>query len=665
MISIRGLPAGLRNPLWIGAAAAIAGWFFIQTPAWRHLELKVFDALVVHSAPNRVALPITIIGIDEETYEALKVARPLPRRFHAQLLDRLLEAEVGVVGFDLVFENATIPEDDALFAAAIKRFGHVVLASDLAFRESASVRQWFRIDPFPPFLQAGAQQGYSALEVDGDAVLRRVPTVQDSFWRAVLYKFDQARPGVVTSLDVSPDMRIRWLGGPNTFTYVPYHHLLDPEKYLPPNWKDFFRDNIVLVGRKISAIGDVGAAQGEAYQTPFYARTREFMSRVESQANLVANLAVRETLREAPAGWPQGAWASAVFIALAFMRRWHPLKSGAVLALLLAALAGSGYGAFMRWGIWIPLTGACLTVAMIYLAQGAVAFFSEQRQRRELKTAFSKYVSPAVVDQMIDNPGRLQLGGERRELSIVFTDLAGFTTIAENMDPERVSGIVNRVLAEMTDVILRHSGTVDKFLGDGIMAFWGAPVPDGKQAEKAVRASIEMQEKMAALRAEVQRETGAELRMRIGINRGECIVGNMGGNNRFEYTAVGDTVNLASRIEGVNKLYGTEVLLSAAVAEAVDDGIRFREIDTVRVKGKNVGITVLSPCADEGLIALSAEALALYRAGDFEGAEAVWRRLLAANSGDPVAQVFLDRIALMKFEGPPADWDGIWTLDTK
>jgi adenylate cyclase len=389
------------------------------------------------------------------------------------------------------------------------------------------------------------------------------------------------------------------------------------------------------------------------------------MSRVEAQANLVANLAVRETLREAPEGWPKGAWASAVFIALAFMRRWHPLKSGVVLALLLAALAGSGYAAFARWGIWIPLTGACLTVAMIYLAQGAVAFFSEQRQRRELKTAFSKYVSPAVVDEMIEHPDRLKLGGERRQLSILFSDLAGFTTIAEQLEPEKVSGIVNRLLGEMTEVILKHSGTVDKFLGDGIMAFWGAPILDERQADRAVKAAVEMQEKMAELRAEIQRETGAEIRMRIGINRGECIVGNMGGYSRFEYTAVGDSVNLASRIEGVNKLYGTEILVSEAVVSAVSNGIHFREVDTVRVKGKNVGITVLTPCEDDELVAMGVEALAEYRAGDFEASEAVWRRILAARPGDPVAKVFLERIALLKFEGLPADWDGIWTLDTK
>ena len=658
--------ARLKNPLWVGIAAAAIGWLLTQTTFWRHVELKLFDVMVVRSAPGKVELPITIIGIDEATFEALKASWPLPRRYHAQLLDNLREAGVAVVGFDVVFDAASEPKEDALFAAAIKRFGgNVVLASDLTFRESTAVRQWYRVDPHPDFLNAGALQGYSSIQVDDDAVLRHVPVVQDSFWRAMLYKFDQARPGVVSSIDAFDDMRIRWLGGPHTFTYVPFHHALDPDKNLPAHWKEFFRDNIVLVGRKVSVIGEVGAAQGEMYQTPFYARTREFMPRVEAHANLIANIAQGNALREAPAGWPLGAWASAVFLGLAFMRRWHPLRSGIVLALVVAALAALEIGMFRYQGIWIAAAGAMMTVALIYVAQGAVAFIAEQRQRQEIKNAFSMYVSPDLVDEVIEHPERLKLGGERRPLTILFSDLAGFTTFSERMDPEQVSRVINRHLSEMTDTILAHSGTVQKFLGDGIMAFWGAPVRVEKQEQQAVLAAIDMQKRMHALARELEKEAGVLIGMRIGVNCGECIVGNMGGNNRFDYTAVGDAVNLASRLEGVNKVYGTDILVSEAVAKSVDAGVRFREVDTVRVKGKNVGITVLTPCDDDELIALSAQALIPWRGGKFDEAELAWKRILEARPGDPVARAFLERLALFRAEGMPEEWDGINTLDVK
>jgi adenylate cyclase len=655
----------LAHPIVVGIAAAALGWLVMQSANWRHLELKIFDWLVVTSAPNQVTLPITLVGIDEATFDALKTTWPLPRRHHARLLDSLRSAGVAVVGFDIVFADESEPKDDAPFAAAIKRFGHVVLASDLTFREDAAMRQWYRVDPHPDFLKAGALQGYTSLQVDDDAVLRRVPTVQDSFWRAVLYKFDQARPGVVSSLEVSPDMRIRYLGGPHTFTYIPYHHLLEPEKYLPAGWKEFLSDNIVLVGRKLSVIGDVGAAQGEMYQTPFFVRTREFMPRVEAQANLVANMVARDMLHEAPANWPLGAWCSAVFIGVAFMLRWHPVRSAGVLALLAGALAALEYGMFHYQRTWLPVAGSVMTVSLIYIAQGAVAFFSEQRKRREVRDAFSRYVSPELVDQVIANPGLLKLGGDRRQLTIAFSDLAGFTTISEGLDAEKVSAIVNRHLSEMTDTILEHHGTVDKFLGDGIMAFWGAPMPDERQSENAVRAVIEMQKRMVRMSAEIEKETGARLSMRVGVNRGECIVGNMGGNKRFDYTAVGDSVNLASRIEGVNKVYGTDILVSGAVVEAIANGVRFREVDTVRVKGKHIGITVFTPCDDGDLIALSDEALAAYRAGNFDAAEATLKKVLARQPADPVAKVFLERIAEFRHDGLPNEWDGITTLDTK
>jgi adenylate cyclase len=662
---IRDYLSKLVNPVAVSLAAALLGWLVIQTSLWRHVELKVFDFLVVRSAPNQVALPITIIGIDEATFSELKTSWPLPRRHHARLLDNLREAGVAVVGFDITFPDEGSRQEDDVLMTAIQRFRRVVLASDLSFREDAAVRQWYRVDPHPLLLLAGAQQGYASLQVDGDAVLRRVPTVHDAFWRAVVHEFDKVHSGVAALMDASEDLRIRYAGGPHTFTYVPYHHVLDPDKHLPAHWRDFFKDNIVLVGRNLNVIGDVGAAQAEMYQTPFFYKTREFMPRVEVHANLVANMVAGEVLREAPEDWATGAWVAAVLAGMLFMRKWHPLRNGIVLAASTGLLGALEYGAFVRMQLWVPAAGAILTGALIYLSQGVVAFIVEQRQRRELRNAFSMYVSPTVVDEVIAHPERLKLGGERREITILFTDLAGFTTISEGLEPEQVASVINRHLSGMTDTILEHSGTVDKFIGDGIMAFWGAPIENARQSEDAVLAAIAMQKKMDVMGAEILEETGAQLKMRVGINRGTCIVGNMGGSNRFDYTAMGDAINLASRLEGVNKVYGTNILASEAVVSAIHNHIRFREVDAVRVKGKNVGITVYTPCEEEALIAMHAEALAAYRAGDFGAAERSLRRLLETYRGDPVATVFLQRIAKFRKEGWPAPWDGIATLDEK
>jgi adenylate cyclase len=196
------------------------------------------------------------------------------------------------------------------------------------------------------------------------------------------------------------------------------------------------------------------------------------------------------------------------------------------------------------------------------------------------------------------------------------------------------------------------------------MAFWGAPIADAEQAVHALRAAIDMQNELSAMRAEILREAGVELHMRIGINRGDCIVGNMGGKSHFNYTLMGDAVNVASRMEGVNKVYGTGILVSDAVASAAKSKFRFREIDTVRVKGKHDGTTIHVPCDDETLNTMTAGALAAYRAGDFAESARLWREIAGRYPQDPVAKVFLARIARFGF-ATVAGWDGITTLEEK
>ena len=664
-LTIKGFFAKLLNPATVVLLAALAGLALMQTTFWRNTELRIFDWLVVRSATQQVKLPITIVGIDEATFEALKTSWPLPRRYHAQLLDNLARAGAAVVGFDIAFPQLTTPQDDEPFVAAIQRAGHVVLAAEHAFREDLAVRQWSRVDPHSMFVLAGAGQGYASFEVDSDAVLRRVPVVSDAFWRTMLYEFDKLHPDVVETMDAGEDSLIRYVGGPHTFTYVPYHHLLEPDKYLPPGWGEFFRDNIVLVGRNVNVIQDIGASQAEMYQTPFFRKTREFMPRVEAHANVIANMVAGEALREAPATWSHGVWLLAVLAGLSFMRGWHPLRSGVLLALLAVVLAATEFLLFERLQLWLPVAGAVMTLALIYGSQGALAFIAEQRQRREIRSAFSMYVSPAVVDRMIEHPEQLRLGGERRELTILFSDLAGFTSIAEKLEPEQVASLVNRHLSDVTDAVLRYEGTVDKFTGDGVMAFWGAPITDDSQSEHALRAALEMQARTRKLAVEVQAETGAKLAVRVGIHRGHCVVGNMGGTNRFNYSLMGDAANLASRLEGANKAYGTPILASDAVVKGAGGELKFREVDTVRVKGKETGITVFTPCDDEALVKMSDAALAAYRAGDFEGAAAAFRRLLGAYPDDPVAKAFLERLETLRSEGKPENWDGVTRLEEK
>lgn len=650
---------------WAGISAALLALLISLSGLWHNLELKFFDRMIVATAPNQTKLPITIIGIDEPSFAELKQQWPWPRSLHARLLDKLIEAGAAVVAFDVVFSEPTLPEEDEAFAQAIKRHGNVVLAADMVYDETNEVRQWLRVEPLKLFGEHGAVTGFASVEIDPDGVQRQVPVKQDAFWRSVLTLLDKKNPNTVSQFDATSDMRIRYVGGPHTFKYIPYYKLLDPDKYQLSNWKDFLKDNIVLIGRDLKATTEVRSAQSDMFQTPFFVARHELMPGVEIHANLMSNMVNGDPIREAPRTWTLLLWLLTASATILLMRRWKPVLSGAIGLGVMAGIAGVDIILFTKLLIWVPAAGALMTVTLVYLAQGGVAYFFEQRQRRQMKQAFSMYVAPAVVEEVIAHPERLKLGGERRDLTLLFTDLAGFTSISEALDAEQVANILNRHLSEMTEIVLHYHGTVDKFIGDAVMAFWGAPITDPDQSLHAVKAAMEMQEKIAIMRADILASGGPELQMRIGVHRGDCIVGNMGGNNRFDYTAIGDPVNLASRLEGVNKVYNTGILLSESVAHAVSAQIKLRQVDVVRVKGKHQGVGIYTPCQDGKLAKLTESALNAYRSGDWAQTQERWQALKTAYPDDPVAATFLKRLAHFQASGFPATWDGITTLESK
>lgn len=650
---------------WAGISAALLALLISLSGLWHNLELKFFDRMIVATAPNQTNLPVTIIGIDEPSFAELKQQWPWPRSQHARLLDKLREAGAAVVAFDVVFSEPTLPEEDKALAQAIKRHGNVVLAADMVYDESGDVRQWLRVEPLKLFSEAGATTGFASVQIDPDGVQRQVPINRDAFWRSILILLDKKSPGIVAQFDATPDMRIHYVGGPHTFNYIPYYKLLNPDKHLPPHWKDFLKDNIVLIGRDLKATTEVRSAQSDMFQTSFFGVRNELMPGVEIHANLIANMVAGDPVREAPRTWALLLWLVTATGSIFLMRRWKPVRSGVIGLGLMTGIAGADIFLFTQLLVWVPAAGALLTVTLVYLAQGGVAYFFEQRQRRQMKQAFSMYVAPAVVEEVIAHPERLKLGGERRDLTLLFTDLAGFTSISEALDAEAVAHILNRHLSEMTEIVLRYHGTVDKFIGDAVMAFWGAPIVDPDQSLHAVKAAVEMQQKIAVMRQEILATGGPELQMRIGVHRGDCIVGNMGGDNRFDYTAIGDPVNLASRLEGVNKVYGTGILLSESVVHAVAEQVRLRQVDVVRVKGKHLGVGIFTPCQDEKLIALSESALQAYRSGDWALSRERWQAVKADYPDDPVAITFLKRLDHFQASGYPAEWDGITTLESK
>ncbi len=652
--------AGLRLAL----ASTLIGWALgiglLYTPLWQAVELKVFDLMSVLTAPSKSALPITIVGIDEASFTQLGTRWPWPRDLHARLTDQLQAAGAAVIAFDVLFpEPADAKEDDA-FAAAIARAGNVVLASDHVYHETAQARQWLRMDPIALFTQAGAATGLATMTLDGDAVTRRVANADGAFWRESIRALIRSRPGSVTEPYVAPQAMIRHLGPAHTFPYVSYYQVLNGDPTIP---KDFFRDQIVLIGRDVRASLDSGAAQADTFATPFLMGSGLLTPGVEIQATQIENALMGQTITQATPTFNIGIVSLALLLMLPVLVVWNPIRATALTLLLLASNFGASVWMFANQNLWIATATPMVAMAVAYLTTVGGSYFTEQRRANTIRSAFSRYVSPDVVEEMIAHPEKLTLGGQRREITVLFSDLANFTSLSEKLPAETVGNLINTYLDEMTEVVMRHNGTVDKFIGDAVMAFWGAPLDDPDHALHATQAAIDMQIAMGRMQRKFRAMGVDQLGLRVGINSGPAIVGNMGSNKRFDYTAIGDTVNLASRLEGANKAFGTGILIGANTADTVRRSIALRQVDRVRVKGKNQAVQVFTPCDDTVLIALTDKAWAAYSGRDWLAAREAWNAVRAHAPGDTIAQLFLERIATFMETPPEPSWDDSTSLD--
>jgi adenylate cyclase len=316
------------------------------------------------------------------------------------------------------------------------------------------------------------------------------------------------------------------------------------------------------------------------------------------------------------------------------------------------------------------LAAAVLSYTLIY----AYRFVIEDREKRWVQHAFRHYLAPALVDRLMEDPEALRLGGDTRWVTVMFTDIAGFTTVSEALkdEPEKLIELMNRYLTLISGVVSRHDGYVDKFIGDAVMAVWGAPVQIEGAERKAVETALDCQEALAAFNREVVGDylPSGELGTRIGVATGLAVAGNMGSAQRLNYTVTGDMVNLAARLEGANKEYGTQVMISELTAQALGEGIVLRRLDRLVVKGKTEPITVfevvgrLGAVSEEALgrLAEFERALSLHDTRDFAAAGEIFRKLAAA---DPPSRVYAARCETYSATPPPADWQGEFELKTK
>ncbi|MCJ8053657.1 CHASE2 domain-containing protein [Shinella curvata] len=561
-----------------------------RLPAWSLADLRAFDYLSTLDAPGPPADSPIIVAIDEPSLAEINAQWPWPRELHARLIEGLRRAGATAIGLDIIFAEPSNPASDAALAKALGP--DVVLAGDESMIVTPQADQLLRITPLPAFTATGAVTGIASITLGGDGVFRELPRYEDGFARSLARIAGRAA--------VSPDGKLLQSFGPSrSYPTVSYYQALDPENMLP---KDTFKDRVVIVGLSLQNAPVINSGGADAFATSYTVHTGQLVPGAEIQATIFDNLTAGAAIRQAGPPAAIGAIALAALISAVFVRRatrWETVALSLFATLLLGLLS---FVLIREANVFVSPVGPTLALLFVAVGQTAFDYAEERRQRREIVRAFSQYLSPALVERLARDPSQLKLGGERRILSILFCDVRGFTTIAEALkdDPEQLTTLINRLLTPLSDIVLKHGGTIDKYIGDCLMAFWNAPLDDDEHAQHAVAAALDMLDAMKALNIELRAEAAAvgaayyALRIGIGINTGDCVVGNMGSSQRFDYSVLGDAVNLASRLEGASKNYGVPLLIGERTAQLAAPHFAVLELDRITVKGRTSAAPVFT-----------------------------------------------------------------------
>ena len=661
----------LGKQFYIALLSSIVGavlTIFILNGALQRISIDVLNYFL---ASEKTSGEIVVVGIDDSSFSALdeSVGRwPWPRWIHGDLVDILDQYGASQIIFDVIFSETSEEEMDLYFAEAIGRAQRVILASDLSEVQNDYISGIIESRPLPLFEEYGAEVGLAGVDMDADRVIRYHPYYPDY-------------PNTLSSLgskieigEIIPQSRIlRYAGPDHTFPYLSYYQLFI-EDGVP---EGFLKDKIVLIGLDAKASADVQKSQQDSFPTPFTRFNARQTPGVEIHANLLDNLIQNNWVSNPPNSHKILIVIIMTIISIAVSASWRP-----TLTLLLglgANICLSGFS-FYFWteGYYLNFLLGLPTFVISYVAAGGHAYLTEGRQKRQIKGAFGQYLSPAMVDTLIADPEKLKLGGERRKMTIMFCDVRGFTTISEALKdtPEKLTEIINILLTSLTKDVLECNGTIDKYMGDCIMAFWNAPLEDDKHACNAVEAARRMILTMERVNQELK-DSGKsqfDLKIGVGLGTGYCVVGNMGSDQRFDYTVLGDVVNLSSRLEGQTKTYGMTAVLSSYTVDELQESKEeildnIVEIDKIRVKGKKdpeiiFGLASEKISSDEKQCVK--KYLQAFREGDLKKALSELDNLSNINKQmKDFSSLMKERITELQITGLPENWEGVYEATSK
>jgi len=579
-----------RSGLGVLTAGIVATLSFASlTSPFSLVELRSFDYLSTFSPPPLPKDGPVIVAIDEPSMAEIGSQWPWPRALHARLIEALRGAGAKAIGVDIIFaESSVAPENDAALAAAVGP--NVVLAGDETLIKTPQADQFVRTEPLARFIERGAKTGIASVQLSGDGTLRQVPAYADGFAAQLAQTAGRQEKAW------SGPALLQMFGPARTYPTVSYYQALDPGQFLPDG---FFRDRVVIVGLSLQNAPTLQAGGADAFATSFTVHTGQLVSGAEIQATIFDNITGGLFIERAGRPIVIAAIAFGALLAAIMVFRSTGWLTAALSVLVLLLFAAASYALLRLGHVFVSPFGPVLSYICVVAGQTGLDYAAERRSRRDITRAFSRYLSPALVERLANDPSQLKLGGERRTLTILFCDVRGFTTISETLkdDPEQLTALINRLLTPLSEIVLESGGTIDKYIGDCLMAFWNAPLDDPDHASHAVGAALRMLEAIETLNAELRQEAEGDsskphvLRIGIGINTGDCVVGNMGSSRRFDYSVLGDSVNLASRLEGESKNYGVPLLIGEQTARLSAADFTSAELDSITVKGR----TALSP----------------------------------------------------------------------
>jgi len=723
-------------PQWLALAllAGVIALRVIDPTAIQMLRVRTFDLYQQIKPRPQTPGMVTIVDIDEESLRRLG-QWPWPRTMVSDMLERLTNMGALAIGFDVVFAEPDrmspnsiaevipnlpanvqadlqkLPTNDEIFAETIRKSRVVLGQTGMPFdrklpedtpKTSVAVLgkgldRWIENHPsmlrnIPVIDQAAQGHGVFTVAAETDGVVRRVPMilyVQGNVYPSLSVELlrlaaRQKTILVKTREDIGVEgLRIRGLPpirtDANGRVSVYYAHT-NPDQYVPiykvldgtADLKDI-QNRIVLIGSSAVGILDIKS-------TPL----NPFLPGVEVHAQILENILTNtQLLIPRDAAGVEVVMVAGIGLLMIF---FLPIIGARLtLGLFLLVTAGIGYWSWQSFAVdrvlYDPVYPS-LTALIIFIFLTYTSYAQEENQRRQVRTAFSHYMSPALVERLAEDPGQLKLGGEMRDMTLLFCDVRGFTTISEQFDAEGLTRLINKFLTPMTGIILDRKGTIDKYMGDCIMAFWNAPLDDPNHQINACDSALTMIDSLHVLNENLKKEAAEEgrkhipINIGIGINSGECCVGNMGSEQRFDYSVLGDDVNLASRLEGQSKAYGVTTVVGENTEPKVRD-FALVEMDLIRVKGKTVPVRIFGLLGSREFAQteefkahkLHHDALlAAYRARDWDTAERELANCRATSVGQDVPNLynmFEERIAQFRENDPGEGWDGVFVATSK